>query len=267
MMLQLALDAVRARTDLVPETALVLGSGLGALADAADDALTISTTDLPGYPRSTVAGHAGRLVFGRLEGRPVLFVQGRVHAYEGHALADVTLPVRLAHALGVRRLLVTNAAGGINPSFQPGTLMFIDDHVNVAFHSPLAGPELYGGPRFQDQSAPYDRAWLDAAEQLALREGIRTRRGVYAWVAGPSYETPAEIRMLRLFGADAVGMSTVPEVLMARQLGLRVLGVSTITNAAAGLNATPLVHDEVLEVGRRVRADLERLIRAIVRET
>ncbi len=258
---------IRRHTDLVPEAALVLGSGLGALADAAEDATVIPTSEVPGYPHSTVAGHRGRLVFGRLAGRAVVFVQGRVHLYEGHGIRAVTFPIRLLHALGARRLLVTNAAGGINPAFVPGILMFITDHINFAFANPLIGPNLDGGPRFPDMSAPYDPAWLDRAERVALAEGIATRRGVYLWAQGPSYETKAEIRLFARLGADAVGMSTVPEVIQARYLGLRVLGISTITNPAAGLSAEPLAHEDVLAVGRSVRGNLQRLIHAIVKET
>ena len=261
-----AAAAVRRHTDREPELALILGSGLGALADDADDATAVPTADVPGYPRSTVVGHAGRLVFGRLEGREVLFVQGRVHLYEGHPAEALAFPVRLAHALGARRLLVTNAAGGINPAFGPGTLMFITDHLNLAFASPLAGPVREGEPRWPDLCAPYDPDWTDRAERLALERGIPTRRGVYLWTRGPSYETPAEIRFFRRIGADAVGMSTVPETIAAAALGMPVLGISAITNAAAGLNAEPLNHDEVLEVGRQVRGRFAALVRAIVAE-
>lgn len=260
-----ALEAVRARTDRRPALALILGSGLGDLADAADDPVAFATADVPGYPPSTVEGHRGRLVFGRLEGMEVLFIQGRVHLYEGHAAREVTFPVRLAHALGAERLLVTNAAGGIHPHLTPGTLMFITDHINWAMASPLAGPNVEGGPRFPDLSNPYDADWLDRAERIALDEGVATRRGVYLWTRGPSYETRAEIRAFARLGADAVGMSTVPETLQAAYYGMPVLGLSTITNPAAGLSAEPLNHEEVLEVGQQVRRDLERLVRGIVR--
>ena len=259
-----AVAAVRARTEATPDLVLILGSGLGALADEAEDAVTIPTAEIPGYPRSTVQGHAGRLVFGTLEGTSVLFVQGRVHLYEGHEPRALSFPVRLAHALGARRLLVTNAAGGIDPTFVPGTLMFITDHLNLAFASPLAGPVFPDEPRFPDLAAPYTPDWLDRAEHLALERGIPTRRGVYLWTRGPSYETPAEIRFFRRIGADAVGMSTVPEVIQAAALGMPVLGISAITNAAAGLNAAPLNHEEVMEVGRQVQARFATLVRAIV---
>ena len=262
-----AVEAVRARTSMVPEVALVLGSGLGAMARSVEDAVAITASDVPGYPLSTVEGHDGRLVFGRLAGRDVVFVQGRLHLYEGLDVRDVTFPIRLAHALGARRLLVTNAAGGINPRFRPGTLMFIEDHVNLAFAHPLAGPIEAELPRFVDLSAPYDPAWLEAAEAVALRSGTATERGTYLWTSGPSYETKAEIRFFARLGADAVGMSTVPEVIQARQLGMKVLGLSTITNPAAGLGAEPLAHEDVLAVGVQIRESLERLLRGIVAET
>lgn len=261
---QPAVDLIRETERRRPELGLILGSGLGALADAAEEAVAFETSALPGYPPSTVEGHRGRIVFGRLEGREVVFLQGRVHSYEGHAPRAVTFPIRLLYALGVRRLLVTNAAGGIHRRFAPGTLMFITDHINFAFRNPLVGPNVDGGPRFPDMSAPYDPAWIDRAEEEALKAGIRTERGVYVWTFGPSYETPAEVRAVERMGADAVGMSTVPEVVQATYLGMRVLGISTITNPAAGLSPEPLNHEEVLEVGRQVRDRLERLVRAVI---
>ncbi|MDT0630997.1 purine-nucleoside phosphorylase [Rubrivirga sp. S365] len=262
-----AVAAIRARTDLRPDIVLVLGSGLGALADEVEDAVVISTADVPHYPQSTVEGHAGQLVLGHLAGRPVLVVQGRVHLYEGHAPRDLGFPVRLAHALGAGGLLLTNAAGGINPAFGPGTLMLISDHLNLAFASPLGGAVARGETRFPDLSDPYSEAWREQARALALRERVAFREGVYVWVSGPSYETPAEIRFYAGAGADAVGMSTVPEAVQAAALGLPVLGISTITNPAAGLQDAPLNHEEVLEVGRQVRDRLATWVRAIVAET
>lgn len=262
-----AAAAVRERTDLVPDLALVLGSGLGALADDVEDAVVIPTSDVPHYPGSTVEGHAGRLVLGRLGGRPVLVLQGRVHFYEGHSPRDVTFPVRLVHALGAGGLLLTNAAGGIDPSFTPGTLMLISDHLNFAFASPLAGAVAEGEVRFPDLSNPYDEAWRAQAREVALANRIPFREGIYVWTSGPSYETPAEIRYFARIGADAVGMSTVPEAIQAAALGLPVLGISTITNAAAGLLDQPLDHAEVLEVGRQVRDRLATWVRAIVAGT
>ncbi len=259
-----ALAYVRTITDAVPEVALVLGSGLGSLADAAEAPVRIPTAEIPGYPRSTVAGHVGELVFGSLEGRSVLFVNGRVHFYEGHDARAITFPVRLAHALGARRLLLTNAAGGLHRSLHAGSLMLIEDHLNLTFASPLAGPVDAGAPRFPDMSAPYSPAWQQHTLDAALRLGIPLQRGTYVWTTGPSYETPAEIRMFAHFGADAVGMSTVPEAIQAAALGLEVLGISAITNKAAGMGDAVLAHEDVLEVGRRLRGDLERLVRAAI---
>jgi len=275
-MLEAATAAIREHTDLVPEMALVLGSGLGDLADAAGDAVRVPASDIPGYPESTVDGHDGRLVFGQLGGTPVVFVQGRVHAYEGYSIRQLTFPIRLVHALGASRLLVTNSAGGIHRNLRPGTLMFITDHINAAFGSPLVGrggslrdlPEAQAegaGATKQRSVSEYDLGWTARAEAVARDLGITTRRGTYIWVQGPSYETKAEIRAFERWSADAVGMSTVPEVIQARRLGMSVLGLSTITNPAAGLGDEALDHADVLEVGKRVRADLARLVQEIVR--
>ena len=260
-----AVKLIRERESRVPDMALVLGSGLGDLVSIVEDAHEIPTSQLPCYPESTVVGHDGRLVFGRLEGRNVLLVQGRAHIYEGYSIRTVTFPIRLVYSLGARGLVITNAAGGVNPNLQPGTIMFITDQINLAFSNPLVGPNLDGGSRFPDMSEPYDRRWIDSAERTALKAGIGTHRGVYLFTMGPSYETKAEIKMFAAFGADAVGMSTVPEVLQARYLGMRVLGISAITNRATGLGLSPLAHDEVLQVGRKIRGDLANLIRGIVR--
>lgn len=265
-----AASSLRDRIATAPEVALVLGSGLGDLADAAEDARSVPTGSIEGYPSSSVAGHRGRLVFGRLEGVPVAIVQGRAHLYEGHSLADVTYPIRLAHALGCRRVVLTNAAGGINAAFGPGTLMFITDHINFArAHLKMEAdgrmPQRRHA-RVRLSRGPYGNAWLERAERAALRLGVPTRRGTYVWVRGPSYETKAEIRALRLLGGDAVGMSTVPEALQAQALEMDVLGVSTITNPAAGLVDGVLSHEDVLAAGRRVRSDLERLICGILRD-
>lgn len=271
--LDAAVEAVRAYTDTSPEIALILGSGLGALADTAHDTTVVSAEDLPGYPSSTVKGHSGRLVFGTLEDTRVVFVQGRVHLYEGYPVQRIAMPVRLVHALGADRLLVTNSAGGINRTFAPGTLMFITGHINLAFADPGVGSgtvprHVAGG---QPGAVPatgrpgYDSAWTDRAQQVALDLDLDARRGTYAWVMGPSYETKAEIRALERLGADAVGMSTVPEVLQAHELGMRVLGLSSITNPAAGLAAGPLDHEDVLTVSERMRDDLMDLVRGLVR--
>jgi len=257
-----AVDWVRERLPEQPSMGLILGSGLGELADLAEDATRINTADIPGYPAGTVQGHSGRLVAGTLHGKAVLFVQGRLHLYEGHSMHNVTFPVRLLAGLGVSDVVVTNAAGGINPDFPPGTLMWIRDHINWAFENPLESVE--GAERSRPSASPYDDVWMAAARRTAHRLGVQTQSGTYLWTRGPNYETPAEIRAYRNMGADAVGMSTVPEVLVAHRLGMSVLGLSTITNPAAGMNAAPLNHEEVLETGRRVRKDLERLILGLI---
>lgn len=258
---------VREHVDASPDVALILGSGLGRLAEAARDTTEVPVADIPGYPASTVEGHHGQLVFGGLEGTRVVFVQGRVHLYEGYPVQQIAMPVRLVHALGAEHLLVTNSAGGVNRTFDPGTLMFITGHLNMTFASPSVGAG--GEParhRAGEERAPfYDPAWTNRAEQVALDRGLDARRGTYAWTLGPSYETKAEVRALEHLGADAVGMSTVPEVLQAHRLGMTVLGLSTITNPAAGLASGPLDHDEVLDVSERMRDDLMALVRGIVR--
>ncbi|NBW94488.1 MAG: purine-nucleoside phosphorylase [Bacteroidetes bacterium] len=248
-----------------PALGLVLGSGLSQLAEIMDDAVTIATSDIPGYPESTVEGHEGCLIFGMLEGMPVVFVQGRLHVYEGHSVEESTYPIRLLAGMGVQRLIVTNAAGGIHPDCVPGTLMWITDHIAFAFRRIPAGKSPSPRPSGADQS-PYDPAWTESAKDLADSLGVATRSGTYLWTLGPSYETKAEIRMFAKMGADAVGMSTVPEVVVARTFGMRVLGLSTITNFAAGLGQETLDHQEVLQVGRQVRDDLQRLIVSIVRD-
>lgn len=273
-----AVQAVRARTNLAPEMVLILGSGLGDLAHEADTDAVVPAANIPNYPQSTVAGHDGQLVFGTLEGTRVVFVQGRVHAYEGYPTPRLTFPLRLCHALGAQRLLVTNSAGGINRTFGPGQLMFITDHINMAFADPgqaqMPDPRHAAARPQSDASAQpmmhthyYDLAWTDAAQRVGIEAGVGTVRGAYAWTRGPSYETRAEVRMLSRLGADAVGMSTVPEVLQAHALGMNVLGISTITNFAAGLGHEVLEHEDVLQVGKQVRGDLRMLVRAIVEKT
>jgi purine-nucleoside phosphorylase len=247
-----------------PEVLLILGSGLGHVADAVADAVVVPFEELPGFPAPSVSGHAGRYVAGLLEGRRVLVQQGRYHVYEGHAPEVVTLPVRTARALGIERMIATNAAGGIRRDLGPGSIVLIDDHINLQFVNPLVGPVQAGDLRFPDMSAPYDPAWMAESEAVALRLGIRLTRGVYVAVTGPSYETPAEVRMLDRMGADVVGMSTVPEVIVARASGMRCLAFSLVTNPAAGRSLSPLNHDEVVEVGRRAGTTLERLLRGVV---
>ncbi|MDA0379043.1 MAG: purine-nucleoside phosphorylase [Bacteroidetes bacterium] len=260
-----AVAHVRARVSNRPRLGLILGSGLSDLADVVEHPVVLETADIPGYQGSTVQGHKGRLVFGRLEGVDVVFVQGRLHVYEGHSVADATFPVRLLAALGVEGLIITNAAGGIRTDFVPGTLMWITDHIPFAFRD-IPAPTSVSSRPGREAPTPWDLEWTSRAADIADRLGIPTRSGTYLWTLGPSYETKAEIRMFAGFGADAVGMSTVPEAIVARDLSVEVLGISTITNHAAGLGHETLDHSEVLEVGRQVRADLQRLITALVGE-
>jgi purine-nucleoside phosphorylase len=261
-----AADAVRRRLGgTQPRVAIVLGSGLGFLAEEVRDARRIAYGDIPGFPLPGVAGHKGELVIGALEGVAVLVQSGRFHLYEGHSAATAALPVRVFGRLGVEVLVVTNAAGGIRPTFRPGTLMLIADHINLMFRNPLIGPVLEGEERFPDMSNPYDPALRLQARAVARDLKIPLEEGVYVSLLGPSYETPAEIRMLQRLGADAVGMSTVPEVIAARARGIRCVGFSTITNLAAGLSTEPLSHADVLRVGQEVGDSLGRLVKALVR--
>lgn len=246
---------------LVPRVAVILGSGLGDFADSFEGKVVANYDALPHFPRSSVPGHAGRLVLGTVQGTPVVAMQGRVHFYEGYAPWQVAFPARVLCALGIHGLVVTNAAGGINPAFQVGDLMALTDHLNLSGFNPLVGhndPTL--GPRFPDMSHAYQPALRAKLHAAANAEGLQLREGVYAQLSGPSYETPAEIRMLRTLGADAVGMSTVPEVLVASHMGIPVVGISCITNLAAGLGTQPLSHAEVSEVANRVRAGFGRLL-------
>lgn len=247
-----------------PRVMLVLGSGLGALADHLEDAVRIPFAEIPGFAPATAEGHKGVLAAGRLEGVECLALQGRYHLYEGHDPAAVTLPIRVGAALGARTLLVTNAAGGLNPTFRAGDLMIVDDHINLMGRNPLIGPTVPGDERFPDMSEPYDRELQRIAEEVALERRIRVTRGVYVALSGPSYETPAEIRMMRRLGGDAVGMSTVPEVLVARAVGIRVLGISLISNPAAGLSPHPLSHEEVLAAGEEARERFSALVRGVL---
>jgi purine-nucleoside phosphorylase len=247
-----------------PAVALILGSGLGGLADRVDGAVSVPYTDIPGFAAPTVAGHRGRLVAGRLGGKDAVVFQGRYHVYEGHDLERVVLPVRTAAALGAHTLVVTAAAGGVNRLYGPGTLMLIGDHLNLTGRNPLLGPVRPGETRFPDMSRAYDPELRALALEVAARERIDLVEGVYTAVLGPSYETPAEIRMIERLGGDAVGMSTVPEVIAARAAGMRVLGVSLITNAAAGLGVGLLDHQEVMAAAEAAAERFERLIQRIV---
>ncbi len=260
-----ALQALRRVVVTEPRVALVLGSGLGGLADAFDDAVSVPYAEVPFMAASTVAGHAGRFVSGRLEGVSVIGMQGRLHPYEGHALDEVVLGVRAMLSLGAEVLVVTNAAGGVDPGLVPGSLMLIEDHINLTGMNCLVGandPRL--GRRFPDMSAAYDPALREVAREVARAQGLSLAAGVYAGVLGPSYETPAEVRMLRVLGAHAVGMSTVQEVIAARHMGARVVGISCITNAAAGLSAEPLSHDDVQLRAASAAQAMTELVRGLI---
>ena len=243
-----------------PAVAIILGSGLGGLASAIVDAVRIPFADIPGFPETTVVGHQGAVIVGGLGGREVVALSGRFHMYEGHSAALAAFPVRVFHALGVRELFVSNAAGGISPKLAVGDLMVISDHLNLMGTNPLVGPAQEGETRFPDMTDAYDPGLRRVLRTTAEKLDIPLQQGVYAGLLGPSYETPGEVKMLRLLGADAVGMSTVPEVIMARALGIRVAGISCITNAAAGVTGAALSHTEVLETTRRVSGAFEALV-------
>lgn len=259
-----AVGFLRERIPEPPEVFVVLGSGLSDLAAGVSDEVSIPFQDIPGFPGAGVAGHAGRMISGRLEGKAVLFQAGRFHFYEGHDRSVVVAPIRIASALGADTVILTNAAGGIAPELGPGDILLLDDHINFMARNPLVGPVVGGEDRFPDMSAPYDRELQELAMTVAGEMGLPLPTGVYAAVLGPSYETPAEIRFLRGVGADAVGMSTVPEAVTARALGMRVLAFSLITNKAAGLGESTLHHDEVLEAGRLAGGRLGSLVRSIL---
>jgi purine-nucleoside phosphorylase len=260
-----AAEFILSRTGEAPRMALVLGSGLGALAEELESPIAIPYAEIPGFPVSTAPGHAGRLVAGRLEGKRVLMMQGRFHHYEGHPMERIVFPVRTFRAMGVERLFLTNAAGGANPGFEPGDFMAISDHINLTGQNPCIGPNDEAmGLRFFDMTKAYSPALRAVAKEAARGLGIKLHEGVYAWFTGPSFETPAEIRMARTLGADAVGMSTVPEVIAAVHCGLEVLGISCITNLAAGILDQPISGAEVLEISARRRPEFSALVRRIV---
>ncbi len=262
-------DAVRAKTTLRPRVGMILGSGLNDLADSVERAIVIPYSDLPYWPVSTVAGHAGRLVLGELESQAVFVMQGRIHFYEGYSMAQVTLPVRVMQRMGIEILIVTNAAGGVNPDFVPGDVMLIRDNLNLMGMSglnPLMGPNLDElGPRFPDMSQAYDRELSALARKVAASHGIVLREGVYCGLSGPSFESPADLRFLRLAGADAVGMSTVPEVIVARHGSLRVLGLSGISNKANLDGSTLTTHEEVMAAGKVITPKIEKIVRGVLK--
>lgn len=250
-----------------PKVGLILGSGLGSFAETLEDAVTIDYGDIPHFAASTVVGHAGRLVCGARAGVPCIAMQGRIHMYEGQPATQVTFPVRTMIFLGARTLLVTNAAGGMHADWEPGTFMLIRDHINLMHDHPLRGPnDDRLGPRFPDMTRAYDPALRELARRASARSGVPMQEGVYLASTGPTYETPAEIRMMRAMGADACGMSTVPEVIVANHMGARVLGISCITNKAAGITGEPLSHEEVTVTAERVRGQFQTLVEAILAE-
>jgi purine-nucleoside phosphorylase len=263
-----ALSTLRAKAPFIPELAIVLGSGLGALADSpeAKAGTAIPFTDLPGFPAPTVAGHGGKLVFCEFEGRKAVLQAGRFHYYEGHPMSLVISPMRLYGRLGVKAVMLTNAAGALNPAFGVGELMALSDHINLFGTNPLIGPNVEPGARFPDMTAVYDPAFRNHLQACAKRLGQTLREGVYLGLTGPSYETPAEIRAFRTMGADAVGMSTVPEAIVARHEGMRVAGISCLCNMAAGILPQALTHQEVLEAGAAAAGRFEALLRAFVRD-
>ncbi|HRL12684.1 MAG TPA: purine-nucleoside phosphorylase [Aggregatilineales bacterium] len=266
-----AVKAIRSMTDLTPRIGLVLGSGLGGLADAVESPVVIPYGDIPGWPRSTVHGHSGRLVIGHLEGVPVLVQQGRAHFYEGYTPQQITFPIRVMHHLGIKTLILTNAAGGVNKAYAAGDIMMLNDHINfvgMSGNNPLMGPNDDSlGPRFLGMSQTYDRELRQRAQAVARDAGIALHEGVYVCLSGPTFETPAEIRMMRAIGGDAVGMSTVHEVLVARHANMRVLAFSSITNV--GIDAVDTTqdtnHDEVLEVGKVIVPRLTQLLRGVIK--
>ena len=264
-----AAEAIRARTTYRPRVGIILGSGLNDLANSVQKAIVIPYGELPYWPRSTVQGHAGRLVIGELEGQPVLVMQGRTHFYEGYSMSQITLPVRVMLRLGIEMMFVTNAAGGVNPDFVPGDVMLITDNLNLVGMTganPLMGPNIDElGPRFPDMSRAYDPELMALARKVAIENKILMREGVYCGLSGPSFEGPADLRFLRMAGADAVGMSTVPEVIVARHGGMRALGLSGISNKANLDGSTVTTHEEVMDAGKVITPKIETIIRGVLR--
>jgi purine-nucleoside phosphorylase len=265
-----AVEFIKGRTDIKPRIGMILGSGLGPLSKEVTDGVGFPSQEVPGWPKSTVEGHSGRLVFGELTGQDVMVLQGRAHYYEGHSMASIGLPIRVMQRMGIEILIVTNAAGAVHPDFEPGELMLITDHINfigMGGLTPLRGPNLDSfGPRFPDMSQAYDPELKDIARKVAISGEIPLQEGVYVCLAGPSFETPADLRFLRGIGVDAVGMSTVPEVTVARQGGTRVLGISGISNKANLDGDTVTTHEEVLEAGQVIVPRLTALIKGVLQE-
>lgn len=259
-------ESIRKKTDFVPDFGLVLGSGLGALADQIDNAVSVPFEEIENFPQPTVSGHSGSLVFGTIGDTKVAALKGRIHLYEGHSPEDIVLPVRVLKFLGITKLMLTNAAGGINPGFKPGDLMIITDHLNLQGKNPLTGPnDDTLGPRFLDLTEAYNKELIELIEKCAEEENIKIKKGVYAGLPGPTYETPAEVRMLKTLGADAVGMSTVAENIAANHLGVKVCGISLISNMAAGISKTKLTHEEVKETAAKAEEYFVRLIKSVLK--
>jgi len=260
-----AASFITARINEVPDTAIVLGSGLGSLADKMQDKIEITYPEIPHFPVSTVIGHAGKLIYGKLEGKLIICLAGRFHYYEGYSMKEIAFYVRVLKVLGIKKLILTNAAGGVNEGFAPGDLMLISDHIKFFDDSPLRGKnfDLFG-PRFNDMSAVYSEELINLAKSVANEHEILVKEGVYAFMPGPSYETPAEIRMLRVLGADAVGMSTVPEVITAAHCGMEIIAISCITNMAAGILKQKLSHEEVFETAKATEEKFTKLIKGIL---
>ena len=263
-------ESTRAVADFVggvPDIAIILGSGLGPLADEIKDARQISYNEIPHFPSATIPGHEGKLITGTIEGHSVIAMKGRFHYYEGHEMDIVTLPVRVFAKLGIRNLIVTNAAGGIRDSFNPGTIMIINDQISLLCPSPLRGPNLDEfGPRFKDMTEVYSKDLIELANNAAKTAGVNVENGVYSYFRGPQFESPAEIRAIRTLGGDATGMSTVPEAIVARHSGMTTLGISLITNKAAGLSATQLNHNEVMETAAMAEKNMIALVKQIIKD-
>jgi purine-nucleoside phosphorylase len=260
-----ARDYIKKQVEFIPEIGLILGSGLGVMGEEVENKIIIDYSDIPNFPISTVEGHKSRFIFGTLNNKKVAVMQGRFHFYEGYSMQEVVFPVWVMKALGISKLIVTNAAGGVNTSFSPGDLMLIKDHINFAGTNPLIGKNIEEfGPRFPDMSNAYNKDLISIAKECASAKGIDIKEGCYMMYSGPNYETPAEIRMSRILGGDAVGMSTVPEVMVATHCGIKVLGISCITNMAAGILDQPLDHREVIDTAEKVRTKFVRLVKEIV---
>lgn len=262
-----SIDYIKGKIKNQPEIGIVLGSGLGDFADAIEDKIEIPYTEIPGFPVSTVKGHDGKLIFGKINSKEVCVMKGRIQYYEGYDIKEVVYPIEVLAGLGIKTLILTNAAGGVNTDFEPADLMIINDHINLMGKNPLIGPNDEDlGPRFPDMTDLYNKDLIEVAEKSAKKLGIDIKEGVYMYFTGPSYETAAEVRMARILGADAVGMSTVPEAIIARHRGLKILGISTITNMSTGILDTPLDHTEVVEVGQEVAGKFKELLKEIIEE-